>query len=295
MERTNYYEMPVNQTSDLERYKSAMCFEREIILSAANEQSDENQRLPQANPAGQAADLRRRVQELEDYQRRSVEFLGVLGHELRNPLTPLRNSLHFLTLACGPNADIRESLGIIERQMQVFLRLLDELRELSRVASGNIQLRKEKTGLAEIIQSAIKVSQADLDAAQQQLSFNQPAESVQVEADSALLVQAFAKLLHNAAKYSEPDGRVTVRSEVGNGVVEVHVIDTGIGIEPGKRNEIFELYRQLNDPLAPKTGGLGIGLTVAKEIIQLHGGTIEARSGGAGKGSDFLVTLPVCS
>ena len=263
-------------------------------MSAANDESGERRRVPQAKSGGQVAELRRRIQELEDFQRRSIEFLGVLGHELRNPLTPLRNSLHFLTLACGSNADIQESLGIIERQMQVFLRLLDELRELSRIASGKIQLRTEKTGLAEIIQDAIKVCQTDLNAAHLQLSFNLPGDSVQVEADVALLVQAFAKLLHNATKYSEPGGRVTVRSEVEKGVVKVHVIDTGIGIEPGKLSEIFELYRQLNDPRAQKTSGLGIGLTVAREIVRLHGGTIEASSDGAGTGSDFVVTLPIC-
>jgi signal transduction histidine kinase len=263
-------------------------------LSEANKGPEEHQRSPRAKSAGLVTELHQRIHELEDQQHRSIEFLGLLGHELRNPLTPLRNSLHFLTLACGSNADIQESLGIIERQMQVFLRLLDELRELSRIASGKLQLRMEKTSLAEIIQSAIKTCQADLNAAQQQLSFNLPGESVQVEADIALLVQAFAKLLHNAAKYSEPGGRVTVRSEVGKGVVKVHVIDTGIGIESSKLHEIFDLYRQLNDPQAPKSGGLGIGLTVAKEIILLHGGTIEAKSEGAGKGCDFLVTLPVC-
>jgi signal transduction histidine kinase len=282
------------QTTGMERDRLATCLERENALSAANEETNEHQRLPQAKSAGPVLDLQRRIQELEDQQRRSFEFLGLLGHELRNPLTPLRNSLHFLTLACGSNADIQESLGIIERQMQVFLRLLDELRELSRIFSGNLQLRKEKTGLAEVIQSASKLCQTDLNAAQQQLSFNLPGESVQVEADVALLVQAFAKLLHNAAKYSEPGGQVTVRSEVGDGVVKVHVIDTGIGIEAGKLNQIFELYRQLNNPRAQKTGGLGIGLTVAREIMQLHGGTIEAKSEGAGKGSDFLVALPVC-
>ena len=101
-------------------------------------------------------------------------------------------------------------------------------------------------------------------------------------------------MLHNAAKYSEPGGRVTVRSEAGGNVVKVHVIDTGIGIEPGKLSEIFELYRQLNDPRAQKTSGLGIGLTVAREIVRFHGGTIEASSDGAGTGSDFVVTLPIC-
>ena len=286
--------MPEDQTTGLEPAKSAICLEKENALSAAQDESDENQHLSQTTSAQQVAELRRRIQELEGQQRRSIEFLAVLGHELRNPLTPLRNSLHFLTLACGANADIQESLGIIERQMQVFLRLLDELRELSRIATGNVQLRKEKTGLAEIIQSAIKLCQPDLNAAQQQLSFNLPGESVQVEADVALLVQAFAKLLHNAAKYSEPGGRVTVWSEVGTGVVKVHVIDTGIGIESDKLNEVFELYKQLNDPRAQKTGGLGIGLTIAQEIVRLHGGTIEASSGGAGKGSDFLVTMPIC-
>jgi signal transduction histidine kinase len=202
--------------------------------------------------------------------------------------------LHFLKLACGPDADVQESIGIIERQLQLLMRLLDELRDVSRMARSTVRLEKEKTSLAAIIQRAVHVCQAELDAAEQRLVVELPGESVQVEADADHLAQAFAKLLQNAAKYSEPGGCVTVQTEVQENSVIAHIIDTGIGIDPNCLEVIFDLYQQLNDPHARTQGGLGIGLTLARDIVRLHGGAIEARSDGPGKGSDFAVTLPIC-
>ncbi|HEV8058248.1 MAG TPA: HAMP domain-containing sensor histidine kinase [Gemmataceae bacterium] len=265
----------------------------EDALSKAKVTSNKIVQQQGAALARQEEDLRQRVLALAENERRYSEFLGLLAHELRTPLAPIRNSLHVVKVSCSADADVQESLGIIERQLHVFIRLIDDLQEVSRIARGRIQLHKERTGLAEVVQSAVKTCRADLDAAEQQLSVELPSEPIYVEADASHLGKAFAMLLHNAARYSEPGGHVTVRSEVGKGQVFVHVIDTGIGIDPAMLSRIFDLFRQLNDPRAPSRGGLGIGLTLAKGIVMLHGGAIEAHSDGAGKGSDFVVTLPL--
>ncbi len=262
-------------------------------MSEANVKSDKIVQQQGAALARQEEDLRQRALALEENERRYSEFLGLLAHELRTPLAPIRNSLHVVKLSCTADTDVQESLGIIERQLQVFIHLIDDLQEVSRIARGRIQLHKEKTGLAEVIQSAVKTCRADLDAAEQQLSVELPSEPIYVKADVAHLAKAFAMLLHNAARYSEPGGHIGVRSEVAENRVFVHFTDTGIGIDPAMLSKVFDLFRQLNDPRAPSRGGLGIGLTLAKGIVMLHGGTIEAHSDGAGKGSDFVVMLPL--
>ena len=265
----------------------------EIALSKAKPEAHKIEELRRAEQVQQEADLRRRMLALEENERRYSEFLGVLAHELRTPLAPIRNSLHVVKLSCTGDTDLQESLGIIDRQLHVFIRLIDNLQDVSRIARGRIQLHKEKTSLAEIIQRAVKMSRTDLDAAEQQLAVELTPEPIYVEADSVHLAKAFAMLLNNATRYTEPGGQVAVRSGVADGRVTLHVTDTGIGIDPAMLNIIFDLFRQLNDPRAPSRGGLGIGLTFAKGMVMLHGGTIEAHSEGAGKGSDFVVTLPV--
>ncbi len=231
----------------------------------------------------------------QDPERRYTEFLGTLAHELRNSFTPISNSLHIVRLSCNPNPDSEESFAIINRQMRGFLSLVDDIHDVSRFARGLVALRMMRFSLAEIVDTAVDACRQQLESAEQRLEVVRPSQAVLVNADSQRLQQAFMKLLQNAAKFSLPGGRVTVQSESDSKQALIHVIDTGIGIEDGKLEEIFELFEQVNDPRALSRGGLGIGLPLARAIVHLHGGTVEAHSQGPGLGSEFLVRLPLAS
>lgn len=232
---------------------------------------------------------------LEETAKRSNEFLGALAHELRNPLAPIRNSLHILHLTCGSDGATKESLDMIERQMHVLIRLIDDIHDLSRIARGNLRLQKERVALSALIDTVTKACQNELNSAELAITVKLPSEEIYLEGDGPHLQQVFRKLLKNAVKFSDPGGQISVSIERAVGKVVVHVRDTGLGIEPERLEKIFERFNRTNDQRTRGRSGLGIGLSVARDLVQMHGGTIEAKSAGPGQGSEFLVTLPLAS
>jgi signal transduction histidine kinase len=223
------------------------------------------------------------------------EFLGTLAHELRNALAPIRISMHVVKLSTATDPNVDESFAVIERQMRSFIALIDDLQDISRLARGAVVLQKMKISLADVLEGALDICRTQLESAEQTVSFEPPPAALFVDADPDRLQLVFRKLLQNAAKYSVPGGRVTVRCQQEANQAVVQVIDTGIGIDPGMLEKVFDLFEQINDARAHQRGGLGIGLTLARDLIRLHGGSIEARSTGDGQGSQFIVRLPLVS
>ena len=239
--------------------------------------------------------LERSAAELRDADRRKDEFLATLAHELRNPLAPIRNGLQLLRLA-QPGSELAEQArAMMERQTKHLVRLVDDLLEVSRISTGKLELRKEPVEIAAVLGSAVETSRPLIEAGGHALSIDLPPEAITVEGDPVRLAQVMANLLNNAAKYTERNGRIELAVRRDGAEAEIEVRDNGVGIEPGMLSKVFDLFTQVGHPAAQSQGGLGIGLTLARTLVELHGGRIEARSAGAGKGSQFIVRLPVLS
>jgi PAS domain S-box-containing protein len=237
--------------------------------------------------------LERAESALREADRRKDEFLATLAHELRNPLAPIRNSLDILRLSGNSNATLGQVLEMMERQVNHMVRLVDDLMEISRITRGKIEFRRERVELAGVIRSAVETSQPLINAGGHHLSVTIPPESLTLDADAVRLAQVFANLLNNAAKYSDPGGRIglTVRRE--NDSVLVSVKDNGIGISREMLPRVFEMFTQASTGHAGSHGGLGIGLTLVRSLVEMHGGRVTASSEGPGKGSEFVVRLPL--
>ncbi len=238
-------------------------------------------------------ELRQRVAELAAADRRKDEFLATLAHELRNPLAPLRNSLHLLRLSGGISPAAAPVHEMMERQITHLVRLVDDLMEVSRITRGKIELHKECTDLAAVLQSAIETSQPLIEAAHQVLDIHLPTEPLLLEGDFVRLTQVFANLLNNAAKYTQENGHIWVSARREDDKAIVSVRDSGVGIPPEMLPRIFDLFAQVDRTLQRAKGGLGIGLTLARTLAEMHGGRIEASSGGPGQGCEFVVYLPL--
>ena len=232
------------------------------------------------------------VQELAVADRRKNEFLATLAHELRNPLAPIRHALQILHIAPDP-AIQRQTLGVIDRQLGQMVRLVDDLLDISRITNNKLRLRKERIELAEAIQSALETTRPFIEGAGHELTVLLPPEPVYVEADMTRLAQVFINLLNNSAKYTEKGGHIRLAVEMQGPEVAVSVRDTGIGITAEHLPHLFEMFSQAAPALERSGGGLGIGLALARGVVELHGGSIEARSEGLGKGSEITVRLPV--
>jgi PAS domain S-box-containing protein len=231
--------------------------------------------------------------QLRDADRRKDEFLAMLAHELRNPLAPLSNSLHILRLCeeLGPAAHhVRE---IMERQVQHMVRLVDDLLEVSRITRGKIVLRQEPIELLTVVGSAVEASRPLIEAAHHQLHIDIPAYPLCVEGDAVRLAQVLTNLLNNAAKYTEEGGDIWVAARREDESAVISVRDAGLGISAEMLPKIFDMFSQVDRTTRRAQGGLGIGLTLAKSLVQMHGGTIEAHSEGVGRGSEFVVRLPL--
>jgi PAS domain S-box-containing protein len=240
-----------------------------------------------------AAALREVAAELSEANRKKDEFLATLAHELRNPLAPIRTGLHLLKLA-GDNRDSVERLRtVMERQLEHMVRLVDDLLDVSRITRGKLELRKERVPLATVIESAVEASRPLIDEAGHELTIALPPQPVELDADPTRLAQVFLNLLNNAAKYTERGGRIRLAVERQDKQITVSVTDTGIGMAPDALVSIFDMFHQAEHSLEKSRGGLGIGLTLVKRLVEMHGGHIEARSAGLGMGSEFVVTLPV--
>jgi PAS domain S-box-containing protein len=229
---------------------------------------------------------------LKDADRRKDDFLATLAHELRNPLAPLRNGLQVMKLAAGNAGAVEQARSMMERQMAVMVRLIDDLLDVSRITRGKLELRKERVELASVVQSAVEGSRPLIEASGHRLTIALP-EPIPLDADPTRLAQVFSNLLTNAAKYTDRGGQITLTAKRDGGGVVVSVRDTGIGIAPEHLPRLFEMFSQVTTALERSQGGLGIGLSLVKGLVEMHGGTVEARSEGLGKGSEFIVQLPV--
>jgi signal transduction histidine kinase len=234
-------------------------------------------------------ELERSTQELREADRRKDEFLATLAHELRNPLAPIRNGVQLLSLASPGSAAAEQARAMIERQTRHLVRLVDDLLEVSRISTGKLELRKERIELAAVLGSAIETSRPLIEAARHQLALDLPPQAVTLEADPVRLAQVVSNLLNNAAKYTPEGGRIELAARVEGEEATVRVRDNGIGIDEAMLPRVFELFTQ---GAAQHQGGLGIGLALARTLAELHGGALEAKSAGRGKGSEFILRLP---
>lgn len=239
------------------------------------------------------AELNASEAQLREAARRKDEFLATLAHELRNPLAPVRNAIHFLKLRGPATQDVQWATEIVDRQVTLMSRLIDDLMDLSRISQGRIELRRGHVPLEQVLADAVETIQPQIDGAGHKLALLQPAVKLVVDADRARLAQAFMNLLSNAAKYTDPGGQLEVRvvSEGGHAVISFR--DNGIGIAPHRLEQVFEMFSQEEPALARSRGGLGIGLSLTRKLVELHGGSVKASSEGEGKGSLFLVRLPL--
>ncbi len=233
----------------------------------------------------------RQIQELEAAAKRINEFIAMLAHEIRNPLAPLQNALAVMRstpLADASQAKMRE---VIERQAKRLARIAGDMVDISRVTRGVLAIERKPVSLAEVIGASLEVAGPLLQARQHAVEADVPAQAA-VEGDFERLVQVFGNLLNNAAKYTPPGGRITVKAARDGGQVVVTVRDTGRGIPADELQSVFRMFIQGRSALARAEGGMGVGLALARSIVELHGGDIEARSGGPDQGSEFVVRLP---
>jgi CheY-like chemotaxis protein len=238
-------------------------------------------------------DRKRAEEALREADRRKDEFLATLSHELRNPLAPLLNGVHLMRMAGDNTETVERARTMMERQLTQLVRLVDDLLDVSRISQGKLELRKSRVDLASVLNSAVETSRFLIDELGHTLEVTLPDEPVYLDADLTRLAQVFMNLLNNAAKYSDPGGRIRLAAErVGSDIV-VSVRDDGIGIAADQLPRIFEVFSQVTRSIERSRGGLGIGLSLVRRLLHMHGGTIEARSDGPGKGSEFIVRLPV--
>ena len=230
---------------------------------------------------------------LQDAHTRKDHFIATLAHELRNPLAPIRNAVAVMRLTQSADAQLVWCQQIIDRQVSHMSRLLDDLLDASRISNGKLELRRERVRLADVIAQSVETARPLLDAAHHVLTIDLGPDEAIIDGDPMRVAQVFSNLLTNAAKYSEPGGRIAVTSEIEGAQVQVHVRDTGIGIDAQFLPRIFEMFGQVESALDRSQDGLGIGLSLAQALVEMHGGTISAHSDGPGLGTEFTVSLPL--
>lgn len=235
--------------------------------------------------------LRQAVADLSNADRRKNEFLALLAHELRNPLAPILHAVEILRRA---DAGLVPITDVIERQVGQMVRLVDDLLDVSRIDQGKIELRREPTDLAHIVEQAVEASRPRLHQSSLSLTVILPAVPLSVSADAARLTQVIGNLLNNASKFTPPGGQVWVVLERDEQAAVIRVRDTGIGIAPHDLGRVFDLFTQLDAGLDRSRGGLGLGLSLARRLVELHDGTIEASSPGLGHGAEFVIRLRAC-
>jgi PAS domain S-box-containing protein len=231
--------------------------------------------------------------QLQSIDRSKDEFLAVLAHELRNPLAPIRNSLQIFRLSGELTPSGERLHAVMDRQVNQLVRLVDDLLEVSRISQSKIELRMERMELASVILSAIETSRPLIEEARHQLAISIPAEPLTLVADSVRLGQVVANLLNNAAKYTPEGGQIWLHVRREPGEVVISVRDTGIGIAAEMMPRVFDMFAQVQPNAARTQGGLGIGLTLVKRLTEMHGGSVDVKSEGPGKGSEFIVRLPL--
>jgi len=244
---------------------------------------------------GAARDItqrRQREEALLQADGQKDQFIPVLAHELRNPLSPIRSALAILRMQSGPGTDAQWPGEVIDRQVQQMARLLDDLLDVSRITLNRLDLRRQLASIADIVSASVETSRPVIEASGHRLDIEVPEQQVYVDADSTRLAQVFSNLLNNAAKYTDPGGRIQLSVERVGDQVSIVVDDNGIGIAPERLAQVFDMFSQEQPALDRSHSGLGIGLALSRALVHMHGGTIEARSEGRGRGSRFTVVLP---
>jgi PAS domain S-box-containing protein len=235
----------------------------------------------------------RLLEKLRQADHKKDEFLATLAHELRNPLAPIRTGLQLMRKAGGKAETIEQARTMMERQVVQMVRLVDDLMDLTRISRGKIELKKQPVDAAAVVNSAVETARPLIEEMGHDLTVSLPKQAMIVEADSIRLAQVFSNLLTNAAKYTDRGGRIWMTAERQGSDMVVAVKDTGIGIPADRLRSIFEMFSQVESALSRSQGGLGIGLCLVNRLIQMHGGSIEAESEGPGRGSRFVVRLPL--
>lgn len=238
-------------------------------------------------------DRRAAEQALLDADQRKDEFLAMLAHELRNPLAPMRNAVSVLRLSSGPDQPgLRWVTDLLDRQVDQMTRVVDDLLDISRITRGMISLRRERVAIADVVERAFEISRPMLEARRHHASVVLPPHTIWVDADAVRLAQAISNLLNNAAKFTPDGGQVALVVERSDATVEIRVRDSGQGIPSHILPRVFDLFMQADRSLDRKAGGLGVGLTLVKRLVDLHGGTVSAHSDGPGRGTEFTIRLP---
>src|SRR6185295_11654862 len=220
-------------------------------------------------------------------------FLATLAHELRNPLAPITNALEIMRITDSKDEDLAPLRDMMDRQVQQMVRLVDDLLDVARISSGKIMLRKARLEMAEVFESALETSRPLIEAAGHTLTVTPADEQLVVEGDKTRLAQVLSNLLANAAKYTPEGGRIWLSVSRADDHVLVRVRDTGIGIPAEMMPHIFDMFTQVDRNLGRSQGGLGIGLTLVRRLVEMHGGTVEARSDGPGQGTEVSIQLPL--
>jgi len=237
---------------------------------------------------------RKRAEEaLRDADRRKDEFLATLAHELRNPLAPLRNGIEILRRTSAGNETAVRVQALMERQVETMSRLVDDLLEVARISRGNIELRCEPVDLPSVVHNAIETSRPLIERAGHEVTVSLPFASLPLRADPLRLAQILSNLINNAAKYTDPGGHIEIAARSDGDEVEISVSDNGIGIPEDMLPQVFELFAQVDRTCGRTQGGLGIGLSLVRRLVELHGGSVTAHSAGLGKGSRFVLRLPL--
>ena len=288
------------QNEEVQRQNEELQAQSEELQAQSEELHAQGEELQQQNEElqgqsdrlhAQRADLEQRNRELARAERQKNDFLAILSHELRNPLAAIVTSLH---LADG-QADAgvaRRAWEVIRRQTNQLARIVDDLLDMTRISVGKIDLQRRPVDVSPIVEGAVESARVALRARGHELIVKAAPEPIVVEADPARLEQVLGNLLDNAAKYTEPGGRIIVTVAREDGAAVIRVRDTGIGIEPDMLPQVFEMFSQADGSLARTRGGLGLGLSLVRKLVELHGGRVEARSDGPGRGSEFVVRLP---
>jgi PAS domain S-box-containing protein len=258
---------------------------RPVALATVSQDVTERKRLEDH--------LRRLAADLSEADRRKNEFLAMLAHELRNPLAPISNAARALKVGDRDPDALRSAAAMLERQVKQMSRLVDDLLDMSRIARGKIELRKARVEVSPIVEQAVEAVRAQYSSTSRELTIRMPPTPVALLADPARLAQIVSNLLNNACKFTDASGHVWLTVEEDRGQAVIRVRDDGIGLAPDHVSRVFDMFAQVDTSLERSRDGLGIGLTLVKSLVEMHGGTVEAHSDGLGRGSEFVVRLPV--
>jgi len=304
----DYLHKPVNPAvlrskvavfAELHRKGRALEASNRLLLNEVAERRNAEEMLGELNHnldlrvRERTAELQQSEARLMEANRRKDEFLATLAHELRNPLAPVRNAVELLKRKGDEIDRVQWATQLIDRQVTLFSRLIDDLMDVSRINQGRIELRRETITLGDVLSDAVETVRPHIEAAGHELAVLLPDQALAVNGDRTRLAQAFVNLLHNATKYTDPGGRIEVGVLVEKGAAIVTIRDTGIGIPPERLETVFEMFSQVESALSRSRGGLGIGLSLTQRLVQMHGGSVKAYSEGLGKGSRFHVHLPL--